>query len=155
MLEKSVMSEMTIASARMRSSRFVRRSLPTGHGSSNRSLRSTDNPKFDVPTVDTRTRYDSMYIRHPEDRQYIQPYDWSDDKPRKSKIPLIIHAQPSYTNFRVPFPMVCKERYNNSIKKYEKQFGHEIRSQIDNQPTAREATYLYCGLYYFMAAISQ
>ncbi|XP_064548400.1 uncharacterized protein LOC135435322 isoform X2 [Drosophila montana] len=155
MFENSVKSETSEASAVIRPPRFVRRNLPTGSDKTNRVFRSIDDSKFDIPTIDTRLRYGDLYMRNPKDRIHIKPYDGWDDKPYKPKIPQFISREPSFTTFKVPFQMFCKERYNNFIKKYEGQFGHEIRSLIDNQPTAREATYLYFGLYYFMAAISQ
>ncbi|EDV93378.1 GH18305 [Drosophila grimshawi] len=37
--------------------------------------------------------------------------------------------------------MVCKERYFHSSKNYDQQFVREIQKIIDNQATAREATY--------------
>ncbi|XP_030559035.1 uncharacterized protein LOC115761418 isoform X2 [Drosophila novamexicana] len=155
MLENSIISEMTYRSAGTRLARFSRKNVPTGAASSSQIVRSSEYSKFEVPAIDTRARYGDMFKRHPQDRKYMKPYDALDDKPYKPKIPQLISRDPSYTHFKVPFQMACKERYNNSIKKYEDQFGHEIRSLIDNQPTAREATYLCCVLYHFMAAISQ
>ncbi|KRF78919.1 uncharacterized protein Dvir_GJ26853, isoform A [Drosophila virilis] len=155
MLGNSIMSDMPNGSVGTRLSRFVRKTVPTGAATSSQIVRSSENSRFDVPTIDTRVRYGNMFKRHPEDKNYIKPFDELDSKPYKPKIPQLISRDPSYTHFKVPFQMACKERYNNSIKKYEGQFGHEIRSLIDNQPTAREATYLCCVLYHFMAAISQ
>jgi len=37
--------------------------------------------------------------------------------------------------------MVCQERYASSVKHYDEQFCGEINKLIENQPTAREATY--------------
>lgn len=47
--------------------------------------------------------------------------------------------------------MVCKENYSKSVKVYERQLRREIQQIIDNQSTAREATYFvrYISLYLY------
>ncbi|XP_034486529.1 uncharacterized protein LOC117791010 [Drosophila innubila] len=108
--------------------------------------RSVDDPKLDIPPIDENRRYWYLTHRHKTDKNHTKlPYDELNEinsikrfvKPDRE----YVSREPSFTKFKVPFQMICQERYNSSVKRYDEQFCREINNLIDNQPTARQATY--------------
>ncbi|KAM8704444.1 hypothetical protein ACLKA7_008966 [Drosophila subpalustris] len=131
----------------IRKSRFSRPTkVSTSSHSTHRFDRSMNDSKIDIPAIDENCRYWYFNQRHKKDKKFIdEPYTDLNmvnsikrfDRPFKE----VVSREPSYTKFKVPFQMICSERYSSSVKRYDAQFCSEMNKLIDNQPTAREATY--------------
>ncbi|XP_064549635.1 uncharacterized protein LOC135436095 [Drosophila montana] len=49
--------------------------------------------------------------------------------------------EPSFSKFKIPYEMICAQRYKDSRKAYEAQLEHEIEQNVDFQRTAADACY--------------
>ncbi|XP_060647675.1 uncharacterized protein LOC132785543 [Drosophila nasuta] len=128
-----------------RHSRFLRTKTVRSNPSYKRYL-SSKGSKVDVPPIDYNISFWFYTNRHSLDSQHVDrfydEYETIDFTKRKEKeFYDDISQDPTYSKFKVPFQMICQERYSDSIKRYDQQFSHEIRNIIDNQSTAREACY--------------
>ncbi|XP_034486034.1 uncharacterized protein LOC117790645 [Drosophila innubila] len=127
--------------------RDSRRSLRATRGSVGTSMRTSRFLQIQVPNEDNRKslsrftqrtasehridyRFESM-INPPIEYMRYKPNDTAD----------LMSRQPSYRKFKIPYQMICGNRYRESIKAYEAQLVHEVRNNIDFQRTAADACY--------------
>ncbi|KAL7729106.1 hypothetical protein ACLKA6_019927 [Drosophila palustris] len=124
--------------------RSSRRSLPR---ETRGSVRTSRMLQIQVPNEDNRKtlsrfsqrnaseskmdyRYETMIFENYDYMKYT-PDDTAD----------LMSRQPSYRKFKIPYEMICGNRYRESIKDYEAQLEHEIGNIIDFQRTAADACY--------------
>uniref|UniRef100_A0A336LRY7 CSON002524 protein n=1 Tax=Culicoides sonorensis TaxID=179676 RepID=A0A336LRY7_CULSO len=59
--------------------------------------------------------------------------------PKKREIVTDLTAYPAYEKYKMPYYMVCRERYQNTKKEYDEQFLYELKMQEAMQPSAYDA----------------
>ncbi|KAH8344207.1 hypothetical protein KR084_007933 [Drosophila pseudotakahashii] len=102
--------------------------------------------KFDIPIHDKRTLLDHNVKRHSDDKRYIGEFDDTDDarfftyKPKYDDRD-VCPRDPSFSKFKVPTEVSCKERLKKDTIRYNRQLKKEISKLIDYQNTALEAAY--------------
>ncbi|XP_017857285.1 PREDICTED: uncharacterized protein LOC108609988 [Drosophila arizonae] len=106
-----------------------------------KSVRGTLSVKADFSNFDSNSKFKMYRHRHPADAKHVTHYDISAVHEKKRVMHHYLEAEPSYTRFKVPFQIACAERYKKNIKKYNQQFRREIAKLVDNQSSARDATY--------------
>ncbi|TDG47948.1 hypothetical protein AWZ03_005566 [Drosophila navojoa] len=106
-----------------------------------KSVRATLSVKADFGNFDSSSKFRHFRHRHREDAKFVTHYDMNAVHEKKKAMHHFLEAEPSYTRFKVPFQIACAERYKKNIKKYNQQFRREIAKLVDNQSSARDATY--------------
>ncbi|KAH8281116.1 hypothetical protein KR054_011782 [Drosophila jambulina] len=102
--------------------------------------------KVDIPMKDDRSLLQAHHKRARADEEYASGFEEKENayyfsyKPKydDSNIP---HVDPSYTRFKVPMEVTCRERLMNDSIRYNRQFSNEISKLIEYQNTALEAAY--------------
>ncbi|XP_030374750.1 uncharacterized protein LOC115624266 [Scaptodrosophila lebanonensis] len=106
---------------------------------------------FGIPNVDPNRQNSQFFSRSKEDLLFRRTSK-NDTYNRETRILNVeqdkylpddtndaASLQPSYSKFKIPFDIVCLDRYNGTCRKYEKQFRHEIDELINYQISAGEA----------------
>ncbi|XP_037730096.1 uncharacterized protein LOC119560626 isoform X1 [Drosophila subpulchrella] len=102
--------------------------------------------KFDIPIHDNRALLDRNVRRHDDDKKYIGEFDDTNDARFFTYKPLyddrdVRPKDPSFSKFKVPTEVSCKERMKKDTIRYNRQLNIEISKLIDYQSTALEAAY--------------
>ncbi|XP_034115368.1 uncharacterized protein LOC117575320 [Drosophila albomicans] len=100
-----------------------------------------------VPNEDIRPSMKHFTQRHTSDprpnyrTETIIGKILSNAKYQPDDSPDLMSRQPSYRKFRIPYEMICANRYRDSLKSYEAQLKHEVKKIIDFQSSAADACY--------------
>ncbi|XP_001998729.2 uncharacterized protein LOC6572623 isoform X1 [Drosophila mojavensis] len=111
-------------------------------GNSPLALRRTTT--MQVPNVDVNKSLHRFKRRNPNDppRPKVEmDMILYDEKYKPNDTPDLYDREPSFRKFKIPYPMICAKRYQDSIRAYEAQLEHEIKQNIDFQRTASDACY--------------
>ncbi|KAH8337432.1 hypothetical protein KR059_009823, partial [Drosophila kikkawai] len=102
--------------------------------------------KIDIPMMDNRTILERHIKRHDDDKRYMGQFDdkpiteYFTYKPKHDDHDICL-MDPSYTNFKVPVEVRCRERLMSDTIRYNRQLNTEISKLIEYQNTALEAAY--------------
>ncbi|KMZ02015.1 uncharacterized protein LOC6727084 [Drosophila simulans] len=102
--------------------------------------------KFDIPIHDTRAMLDRNVKRHADDVRFVGEFDDTEDARFFKYTPVfddrdVCPKDPSYTKFKCPMEINCKERLKKDTVRYNNQLKNEISKLIDYQKNALEAAY--------------